>query len=138
MKLLDYKIGGHYTLYFEHPKGNFIIQGSAGWKEGTLDSLQSDIIFMGIAGLGVQTEEYREKYFEQLLDLTKAKDVYLIHWDGFIAPIDGALNTECLLLEWYMPSHPELTFNYVLDAIDARDNVRPNLLPKWGKVVLLE
>ncbi|MBT8218985.1 MAG: hypothetical protein KJP00_04140, partial [Bacteroidia bacterium] len=138
VKLLDYKMGGHYTLHITHPKGSIVIQGSAGYKNGTLDSLSADVLFMGIAGLGTQSEDYRQAYFGQMLDIIDPQQVFLIHWDGFTAPIDGPLNSECLLLEKYMPSKINVSFDAAIEAVTMRPDMNAHLLPRWKKVVLFE
>lgn len=51
-------MGGAYTFLFEHPKSCFILQSSAGWKEGSQSGIVVDHVIMGIGGLGSQTKEY--------------------------------------------------------------------------------
>ena len=137
VKLMDYKMGGAYTLFIEHPKGSFLIQGSAGWVEGALDSIKTDIAILGIGGLGAQTADYQGEYFAQLVDKIEAKQVYAIHWDNFVGSIREPMKGPILLSDW-IGGRTIKGFEAVEREVSKRENVSWNLLPQWDKVVLLE
>jgi L-ascorbate metabolism protein UlaG (beta-lactamase superfamily) len=46
------------------------------------DSLQSDVVFMGIGGLGWKSAETTWGYWQALVDATAARRVIPIHWDN--------------------------------------------------------
>ena len=138
VRALDYKMGGAYTLLFEHPKGNFVLQSSAGWKANTLDSIQTDIVIMGIGGLGGQTEGYQATYFKQIVDVLQAKQIYIIHWDAFIGSIRKPIQEPTILLERMFSGNTKGSFEAVEREVNKRKGLKVNLLPQWEKVVLFE
>ena len=135
--VLDYKMGGAYTLLFEHPKGNFVLQSSAGWLEDSLDSIQTNIVLMGIGGLGSQTTTYQDTYFKEIVDELNARQVYLIHWDAFVGSIRHPIKAPALLSDKMM-GNTIGSFEAVARAAAKRPDVRFNLLPQWEPVILLE
>ena len=48
----DYKLGKAYVLHIEHPRGNAMLVGSAGFVPGLLEGLDVDVLFLGVGGLG--------------------------------------------------------------------------------------
>ncbi len=137
VKAEDYKMGGAYTFLFEHPKGSFLLQSSAGWLEGSLEGIQSDIVLLGIGGLGAQTEEYQATYFKELVDELEAKQAFLVHWDAFTSSIREPIRGSMLLSDWFAGNTME-GFDAVEREAAKRTELEVNLLPQWEKVVLLE
>lgn len=125
-----YKMGGAYTFYFEHPRGNFLLQSSAGWKENTLDSIQADIVFLGIGGLGAQTEDYQSEYFRQIVDQVNPRKVILIHWDALTGSVQEPLQGEVWLIDKLMGKTQE-TFDAVEREMAKREEISLFTLPKW-------
>lgn len=132
---LAYKMGGAYTFLFEHPSGSFLLQSSAGWKEGSLDGIQVDKVILGVGGLGAQTTDYQETYFKELVDKVQAQHIYLIHWDAFSGSIRQPIQGPSRFLDWYAGATQE-GFQAVEKAMESRPNLRVNLLPQWEKVKL--
>lgn len=130
-----YKMGGAYTLYFEHPSGNFLLQSSAGWKAHTLDSVEADIVLLGIGGLGAQTEDYQRTYFEQVVDQVQPKEVLLIHWDALSGSIRKPIQGEVLLIDKLMGKTIE-SFEAVEREMTKRPGITTYILPQWEKRVL--
>lgn len=131
-----YKMGGAYTLYFEHPSGSFLLQSSAGWKENTLDSIQADVVLLGIGGLGAQTQAYQETYFEQIVDQVQPKEVLLIHWDALSGSIRKPIQGEVLLIDKLM-GKTVAGFEAVEREMAKRAGVSVYILPQWEKRTLL-
>ncbi|MEZ4883889.1 MAG: MBL fold metallo-hydrolase [Chitinophagales bacterium] len=134
---LDYKMGGAYTLLFEHPKGSFVLQSSAGWLEGSLEGIQTDIVLIGIGGLGAQTPEYHATYFKEIVDELDAQQVYLVHWDAFVSSIRQPIRGPMLLADW-VAGKTMKSFEAVEREVAKRNGLKVNLLPQWEKVVLFE
>ncbi len=134
---LDYKMGGAYTLFIEHPKGSFVLQSSAGWLEGSLKGIQTDIVLMGIGGLGAQTPEYHRSYFKEIVDELQAKQVYLVHWDAFVSSIRKPIRGPMLLADW-IAGKTLKSFEATEREAAKREGLKVNLLPQWEKVVLFE
>ena len=132
---LDYKMGGAYSFLFEHPKGSFLLQSSAGWKSGSLAGIQVDKVILGIGGLGAQTWDYQTTYFKELVDKVAAKHIYLIHWDAFAGSIRKPIQGPSLFLDWYASSTIK-GFEAVEREVAKRPNLKVNLLPQWEKVKL--
>lgn len=127
-----YKMGGAYTFYIEHPLGTFLIHSSAGWKENTLDSIQADVVFLGVGGLGAQTETYQQEYFRQIVDQVNPQRVILIHWDALTGSIRKPLQGEVLLVDKIMGKTQE-TFDAVEREMDGRPDILLYTLPQWEK-----
>lgn len=137
VKAEDYKMGGAYTFLFEHPKGNFVLQSSAGWLENSLERIKTDIVFLGIGGLGAQTEDYQATYFKELVDELQAKQVYLVHWDAFTSSIRRPIRGAMLISDWFAGSTIE-GFEAVERETAKRAGLKVGLLPQWEKVVVLK
>lgn len=134
---LDYKMGGAYTLLFEHPKGSFVLQSSAGWLENSLEGIQSDVVLLGIGGLGAQTEAYKQTYFKEIVDKLQARQLYLVHWDAFTSSIRKPIRGPMLLSDW-IEGNTLGAFEVVEKEVAKREGLKVNLLPQWEKVVLFE
>ncbi|MEM9725124.1 MAG: MBL fold metallo-hydrolase [Pseudomonadota bacterium] len=87
----DYKEGVSYSVLIEHPEATLLIQGSAGFVEGALDGLDVDLLFLGIGGLGSQTEAYRRAYWAEVADAVRPEVIVPIHFDSLTAPLADEL-----------------------------------------------
>jgi L-ascorbate metabolism protein UlaG (beta-lactamase superfamily) len=85
----QYKVGKVYAVHVAHPKGSWLVIGSAGFVEGALEGYDADVVFLGVGGLGSQTESYRETYWKESIARTEPSRVVLIHWDSLTGPIEG-------------------------------------------------
>ncbi len=83
----DYREGRTYSVLIEHPAGSALIQASAGFKEGSLEGLDVDTVYLGVGFLASQTAEYQETYWDEVVTLTQPESIYLIHWDSYSRPI---------------------------------------------------
>jgi L-ascorbate metabolism protein UlaG (beta-lactamase superfamily) len=81
--LKAFKEGGSFSIMIEHPLGNVLVHGSAGFASQALQGQQADTVFLGIGGLGTQSTDYQQKYLRQTVDMVAAKRVVAIHWDDF-------------------------------------------------------
>lgn len=82
-----WKEGGSYALLIEHPQGNLLIQGSAGFRGGELADRRADLALVSIAGLGKQSRERQDRYFRKMVLVPNAHTVVPIHWDNFFRPL---------------------------------------------------
>ncbi|MEM6725514.1 MAG: hypothetical protein AAF598_15850, partial [Bacteroidota bacterium] len=99
--------------------------------------IQTDLVFLGIGGLGAQTESYQETYFDELVDKVKATQLYLIHWDGFTGSIRKPIKGPILFTDKLM-GKTKSGFQAVEREVEKRKGLNVNLLPQWEKVVLFE
>lgn len=84
----NFKEGGTYSVYIEHPLGNIFINASTGFIQNQLNDYDADVVFLGIAGLGKRESDFQENYFHEIVDNLKAKRVLPIHWDDFTQNIN--------------------------------------------------
>lgn len=83
---LDYRQGGTYSIFIEHPLGTALHHGSAGFVPGALKGRHADIVFLGIALL-----PDLDTYLRETVDAVGAKMVIPTHWDDFTRPLDQPL-----------------------------------------------
>lgn len=85
---LSFKEGVSYTFVVSHgDKSLALIQPSAGFVPDQNRGIEVGAVFLGAGGLGKQTDAYLERYWHEMVTQTKAKQVYLIHWDDFTKPL---------------------------------------------------
>lgn len=51
VNVLEYKMGGAYSVHIQHPQGSMLVHGSAGFVPGALSDLDVDILFLGVGGI---------------------------------------------------------------------------------------
>ena len=85
----DYRLGKAWVLHVDHPRGSWLIVGSAGYVEGALQGLEADVVFLGVGGLGSQTADYREAFWRETVGRVKPQRVIPIHYDSLTAPAEG-------------------------------------------------
>ena len=85
-RYLDYKLGGTYSILVEHPLGNVLLHGSAGFVPGALAGRKADVVFLGIA-----LRRDMEGYLREVVDAVGARRVIPTHWDDFTLPLDQPL-----------------------------------------------
>jgi L-ascorbate metabolism protein UlaG (beta-lactamase superfamily) len=90
----DYKLGKAYMLHVTHPRGSFLVVGSAGFVPGQLAALDVDVVFLGTGGIGSQTAEYREQYWAETVGQVAPERIIPIHWDSLTGPLDGPMTGE--------------------------------------------
>ena len=132
---LDYRLGKAYSILLEHPSGSALIQGSANQKAGSLAGKKVDVVYLGVGGVAGQTAAYQNNYWREVVTNTKAKGIYIIHWDSFSAPLASLSNR---------PAPPNSLLNSVLGfradsgirfAAERADQagISSALLPLWQK-----
>ncbi len=85
-KITQWREGGSWSVLISHPLGTTLVQGSAGFIEGALAETQADVVMMSIAGLTSQGRKYTSDYWKQIVEMTGATRVYVIHHDDFTQP----------------------------------------------------
>lgn len=134
---LQFKEGISYSFVVSHPAmgdGPFaLIQPSAGFVPGQNDGLTVDVVFLGTGGLGKLSNDYIAQYWQEMVLDTRAKKVYLIHWDDFTLP---------LLREGKMQSlkpMPGVLDNFprsleLLTMFSKRDGIQLQVVDAWQMV----
>lgn len=83
---LDYRLGGTYSLLVEHPQGNVLHHGSAGFIPAALAPYKADVALLGIALI-----EDLPRYLAETVDAVGARRVIPTHWDDFTRPLSEPL-----------------------------------------------
>ncbi len=131
----DYRVGKTYVLHVAHPKGRFVIVGSAGYTVDGLAGYAADTIFLGIGGLGGQTPAYRETYWHETVETLGAKRVIPIHYDSLTGPIEGPFKGQSIVLG-LLSGGEENTLPFLKSKQAAHPYLTFQTLPRYDKVML--
>jgi L-ascorbate metabolism protein UlaG (beta-lactamase superfamily) len=122
-----YKEGTTFSILFEHPTGNLLLHGSAGYLPGALAGVKADAILLGTGGLGDLPRAEQEAYYREVVLATGAKQLFPVHWDVMSTPYSA-------------PLVPDTDFQRsmsFLTEMNAAHGVQMAWLPK-GEPVLLQ
>jgi len=133
----DYKLGEAYVLHVSHPKGSWLIVGSAGYQEGALEGLAADTVFLGVGGLGSQTADYREAFWRETVGRVNPRRVIPIHYDSLTAPAEGRFRGP-LKAEAFLAGGLENTLLFLQQKQAENPRLRFNTLPRFDEVLLFE
>ena len=78
--------GHSYSIFIAHPHGTTLVQGSPGFLEGALETMQADVVMLAVGQLRGLGRAYAEKYWRALVTATGAKRVFPMHFDDFTKP----------------------------------------------------
>jgi L-ascorbate metabolism protein UlaG (beta-lactamase superfamily) len=131
----DYKLGKAYVLYVTHPKGSFLVVGSAGFVPGQLAGLDVDAIFLGTGGIGSQTAGYREQYWTETVGRVSPERIIPIHWDSLTGPLDGPMTGE-VRIGSFLAGGSDDARAFLDDKAAASPAITFLTLPRFGPVVL--
>jgi L-ascorbate metabolism protein UlaG (beta-lactamase superfamily) len=130
-----YKVGVAWVLHVAHPRGSFLVVGSAGYLEGALDGFAADTVFLGIGGLGSQSDDYREAYWRETVERTDPSRIIPIHWDSLTAPIEGPFRGP-LRAEGFLARGSDRTLEFLKAKQAANPRITFATLPRYEPVVL--
>ena len=68
-----------------------MVKSSTGFIPNQLDGLKVDTLFLGIAQLSKQDQNYQNQYLAESLQKLQPKVVIPIHWDNFFKPLNQPL-----------------------------------------------
>jgi hypothetical protein len=68
-----------------------LVQGSAGFLPGALRGVKADVVFLGVATLGKQSDTHRSGFWREVVEEAGARRLILIHWDDFLRPLNKPL-----------------------------------------------
>jgi L-ascorbate metabolism protein UlaG (beta-lactamase superfamily) len=87
-----YRCGEAWSILIEHHGGRTaLVQGSAGYVEGSLAGRTADVAYLGVGQLGLQSEDYLTTYWNETVRTVGARRAVLTHWDDFFRPLDQPL-----------------------------------------------
>ncbi|MFK7976055.1 MAG: MBL fold metallo-hydrolase [Halioglobus sp.] len=134
---LDYRLGKAYAFHIDHPKGSFAIISSAGYRAGALAGLSAQTVFLGIGGLGSQTSEYREAYWQETIETLRPDRIIPIHYDSLTGPIEGPFRGPALVMS-FLSSGTDKVLPFLKDKEAKHPEIRFQTLPRYSKVTLFE
>jgi L-ascorbate metabolism protein UlaG (beta-lactamase superfamily) len=135
VRVFDYRVGTAYVLHVSHPKGSWLIVGSAGYVEVALRGFTADTVFLGVGGLGSQTADYMENFWRETVTAVGPSRIIPIHFDSLTAPVAGPFRGQVKALTFFA-SDGSLPF--LRDKAAANPALRFNTLPRFEEVVLFE
>lgn len=131
----DYKLGRAWVLHVAHPKGDFLVIGSAGFVPGQLEGFDVDALFLGVGALGSQTDDYRTDYWRETVEAARPERVVLIHWDSLLAPLQGPLRGEMRVASLVSGGEDRL-HAYLRERRGAHPSLQIETLPRFETVLL--
>lgn len=137
--ILDYKVGASYTLHIEHPKGDLMITGSAGYRQDALQEFNADYYLLGIGGFGGFESDYQNIFWDQTIGLTQPHTVIPIHWDSLTGPIEGEFTGMMRLFSKIIggSDNPELIPTFFNNKAKEH-GIKVITLPRYDEVVLFD
>jgi L-ascorbate metabolism protein UlaG (beta-lactamase superfamily) len=133
---MHYRVGQPYAIHVSHPLGRWLIQGSAGYREGGLAGYDADVVFLGVGGIGAQTESYREDYWRETVTMTGARRVIPIHWDSLTGPATGAFTGPVRASSFVIDSGAKQTLAFLRQKEASDRDLHFSTLPRFDEVVL--
>ncbi|HZA12396.1 MBL fold metallo-hydrolase, partial [Mycobacterium sp.] len=80
------------TLVHHRPTDKrLLIAGSAGFVPGMLADQRADVVYLGVAQLGINGDHHIVEYWTETVRAVGARRVVLIHWDDFFHPLTEPL-----------------------------------------------
>jgi L-ascorbate metabolism protein UlaG (beta-lactamase superfamily) len=131
----DYKVGKAYVLHVAHPRGSFLVVGSAGFVPGALEGFDVDTVFLGVGGLGTQTEAYREDYWRETIGFVQPRRVIPIHFDSLVGPIEGPFTGE-VRAGVILSAGGDETLAFLRAKNEAHPEIEFLTLPRYAPVVV--
>jgi L-ascorbate metabolism protein UlaG (beta-lactamase superfamily) len=132
----EYRVGQPYAIHVSHPRGRWLIQGSAGYIERGLSGYDADVVFLGIGGLGLQTKEYREAYWHETVTTIGATRVIPIHWDSLAGPAEGQFTGPVRAVGILVNGGSSLTREFLEQMEGRHPELQFSTLPRFDEIVL--
>jgi L-ascorbate metabolism protein UlaG (beta-lactamase superfamily) len=133
VKTAAYRCGEAWSILVRHEHGrSLLIQGSAGYVEGSLAGEQADVAYLGVGQLGVQPDEYLETYWSETVLTVGARRAVLIHWDDFFRPLPLRAGDPPLRALPYAGDDLDVTVS-VLRRLAERDGVALSMPTLWER-----
>lgn len=86
-----WKTGSAYSVLIAHPRGRILLHASANYRPGMLAGHRADVVYLGIGGLGKQSPDFLNEYWDEVVRATRARRIILVHWDDFFVGLDRPL-----------------------------------------------
>jgi L-ascorbate metabolism protein UlaG (beta-lactamase superfamily) len=116
-KYYKWKEGGSYDFLIERGDLSFYVKPSPNYVEGALDSIRSDVLFLGTGSIGDQNDLFKQNFYDQTAGKLKPSLLVPIHWDNFLKKDYKNLQ----MMPYYM-DRGKRTFDYLIKRTDE-DNI---------------
>ncbi len=126
-----WRMGGAWSIVVAHPQGTTIVQGSAGFVEGTLDEVAADVVMLGVGMLEGLGRDYAEAYWQSLVTATGATTVVPVHFEDFTRPFGEIVLMPALLDNFVR------TATWLQEFRDTWDGDTHIYLPVFGEPFVL-
>jgi L-ascorbate metabolism protein UlaG (beta-lactamase superfamily) len=126
---LDYKVGQVYSVHIQHPLGNLLVHGSAGFVPGALTGVPAEVVFLSVGGLAHLDLAYKQSLFEEVVTATGASRVIPLHYDDFTKPLEQHLQLLPRMLDDVGAS-----LDFLVEQAARNPNLDFLLLPLWDQV----
>ncbi|MDH6263745.1 MBL fold metallo-hydrolase [Bradyrhizobium sp. BR13661] len=117
----EYREGGNFSFLLQHHSTSLLLVASGNFIPGKFKGVKADTVFLGIGGLGKQSEEFISDYWREVVQAVGAKVVIPVHWDDFTRSLDEPLRPMPYALDDFDNSMKSLL------ALAKRDNVQVRL-----------
>jgi L-ascorbate metabolism protein UlaG (beta-lactamase superfamily) len=118
-RVSEWKSGTTWSVLIRHGDRSMLVHGSANVKPGALNGRRADVVFLGIGGLGKQSDEFVEEYWIEIVRATRARRVILIHWDDFFSSLDEPLRPMAYAADSFPDSMRRLLRCAVTDGVEV-------------------
>lgn len=123
--------GGSYSIVVTHSQGTTLINGSAGFLPGKLDSVRADVVMLGVWGLSNLGRDYAEQYWHSLVTATGAERVLPIHFDDYSQPF-GEIESSPRIFDDF--SDTAVLLDEIRGVWDTNTRLQ---MPEFGKPIVL-
>lgn len=128
VKASAYKCGEAWSIVVKHTSGaSVLVQGSAGFVAGALDDVEAEVVYLGVGQLGVQSQDYIETFWREVVTAVGARRVVLTHWDDFFRPLSAPLRALP-----YAGDDLDVTMR-ILGPLAAKDGVALHFPTVWRR-----
>jgi L-ascorbate metabolism protein UlaG (beta-lactamase superfamily) len=126
----DYKEGGSFDFLIKHGELTALVKPSTNYVAGALDEVRADVLFLGTAALGVQSDEFRKAYYEETVAKVRPRLLIPIHWDNFFTPLSDKLDAPAKPLDDLVTG-----FDFLIDRLKA-DKIKFGILQGYQSAAL--
>ncbi len=126
----EYKEGGSFDFLIKHGDGTILVMPSGNYAEGELDKVRADVLFLGTATLGTETDETRKTFYDETVKKVQPKLVIPIHWDNFFQPLSDRLEPPGKAI-----GDVSAGFDFLIERLKT-DKIRFGILQGYQSVLL--
>lgn len=125
-----YKEGGSYDFLIRHGAQRIFIKPDANYLPGALDHVKADILFLGIATLGHQSESFQQAFYSETVSKLSPRLLIPIHWDNFFEPLTPKLTA----LPWLIDDL-DLSLDFLIHRT-AADHIQFQIVQGYQSLVV--